>query len=181
MKIQQFGSPLPNQTPQMRYASLHRAVTAADPATPPSQVSTYDEILEQSALISRSVTRLFALCFAFALVLAVSGTYGLMARSIGQRTREIGVRRALGATDATIVRLLLGQGGRQLGVGALIALPAMLAIGVAFSRIFPVGIGASLLAGVLVSVTIVCVVLAATYLPTRTALGIAPRDALWRE
>jgi predicted permease len=162
-------------------ASLHRAVAAVDRTSAPSQVSTYDEILEQSAIISRSVTRLFALCFAFALLLAVSGTYALMARAIGQRTREIGVRRALGATDATIVRLLLGQGGRQLGVGALIALPAMLAMGVAFSRIFPIGMAASLMAGVLVSATIVAVVLAATYLPTRTALGIAPRDALWRE
>ncbi|HET7550920.1 MAG TPA: ABC transporter permease [Gemmatimonadaceae bacterium] len=162
-------------------ATLHRAVATIDPATAPSPVSTYDEILEKSALISRSVTRLFALCFAFALLLAVSGTYGLMARSIGQRTREIGVRRALGATDATIVRLLLGQSGRQLGAGALIALPAMLAIGIAFSRIFPVGMVASLVAGVLVSATIVGVVLAATYLPTRRALGITPRDALWRE
>ena len=162
-------------------ASLHRAVAAMDPTTAPSPVSTYDEILEQSALISRSVTRLFALCFAFALLLAVSGTYGLMARSIGQRTREIGVRRALGATDGAIVRLLLGQGGRQLGVGALIALPVMLAIGIAFSRIFPIGMAASLVVGVLVSATIIGVVLAATYLPTRTALGITPRDALWRE
>jgi hypothetical protein len=167
--------------PAAARASLHRAVAAVDRTSAPSQVSTYDEILEQSAIISRSVTRLFALCFAFALLLAVSGTYGLMARAIGQRTREIGVRRALGATDATIVRLLLGQGGRQLGVGALIALPAMLAMGVAFSRIFPIGMAASLMAGVLVSATIVAVVLAATYLPARRALGITPRDALWRE
>jgi predicted permease len=167
--------------PAAAIASLHRAVAAVDRASAPSEVSTYDEILEQSALIARSVTRLFALCFAFALLLAMSGTYGLMARSISQRTREIGVRRALGATDATIVRLLLGQGGRQIGVGALVALPAMLAIGVAFARVFPVGITTSFVAGVLVSATIVGIVLTATYLPTRRALGVTPRDALWRE
>jgi ABC-type antimicrobial peptide transport system permease subunit len=162
-------------------ASLHRAVATVDPTTAPSPVSTYDEMLEQSALISRSVTRLFAVCFAFALLLAVSGTYALMARSVGQRTREIGIRRALGATDATVLRLLLRQGGRQYGVGALVALPAMLATGVAFSRIFPVGVTSAVATCALVSAIIAAVVLAATYLPARRALGVTPRDALWRE
>jgi predicted permease len=162
-------------------ASLHRAVAAVDPMTAPSEVSTYDEMLEQSALISRSVTKLFAICFAFALLLAVSGTYALMARSVGQRTREIGIRRALGATDATVLSLLLRQGSRQFGVGALVALPAMLAIGIAFSRLFPVGVTAALVTCGLVSATIAAVVLVATYLPARRALGVTPRDALWSE
>ncbi len=162
-------------------ASLHRAVAAIDPATAPSPVSTYDEMLEQSALISRSVTRLFAVCFAFALLLAVSGTYALMARSVGQRTREIGIRRALGATDATVLGLLLRQGGRQYLVGAIVALPAMLATGIAFSRIFPIGAASTVVTCVLVSTIIALVVLAATYVPARRALGVTPRDALWRE
>src|SRR5690606_21963403 len=89
-------------------AALHATVGTIDPLLVPSTVTTYDEILEKSGLIARSVSRLFALCFAFALLLAVSGTYGLMSRAIGMRTREIGVRRALGATDASIERLLLG-------------------------------------------------------------------------
>jgi putative ABC transport system permease protein len=127
------------------------------------------------------VARLFAGCFGFALLLAVSGTYGLMARAIGRRTREIGVRRALGATDGVIVRALLGQGGRQLGVGALVALPVMLLVGAGFSHFFPLGFGVAAAAGAAVVATIVGVVLAATYVPTRRVLGVAPRDALWRE
>ena len=66
-------------------------------------------------------------CFAFALLLAVAGTYGLMSRSIGLRTREIGVRRALGASDAMATRMLLRQGARQLGVGTLVAAPILAA------------------------------------------------------
>jgi ABC-type antimicrobial peptide transport system permease subunit len=138
-------------------------------------------MLGKTTLIATSTAKLFASCFAFALLLAVSGTYGLMARSIGQRTREIGVRRALGATNRNVVRLLLGQGGRQLGVGVLIAVPIMAAVGVGFWKFFPIGLATSVGAGLLVSATIVSVVLLATYVPTRRVIRVALRDALWRD
>jgi predicted permease len=162
-------------------AAYHRTLAAADPRLIPDMVTRYDEMLEKATLITRATTKLFASCFAFALLLAISGTYGLMARSIGQRTREIGVRRALGATDGVVVRLLLGQGGRQLGVGVAVAIPVMLATGAAFWHFFPVGLVASLGAAVLVTGTIVSVVLLATYVPTRRVLKVALRDALWRD
>jgi predicted permease len=161
--------------------ALHETVAAADPLLSASTVMTFEEVLDQIGLIARSVTKLFALCFGFALLLAVTGTYGLMARSIGQRTREIGVRRALGATDATIVRLLLGQGGRQVGIGALIALPAILAVGVGFSAFVPIGVGTTVATALLVTTAIAAVVLAATYIPTRRAIGVPVRDALGGE
>ncbi len=162
-------------------AAVHRALAAQDPAYLPPHVASYDEILDTMSLMARSVTKLFALCFGFALLLAVSGTYGLMAQTIGGRTREIGVRRALGATDAGIVRLLLGQGGRQLGVGAAIALPFLLVTGIGFAKFFPIATALAVTTGVLVAATIVTVVLAATYLPTRRALRVSPRQALWGE
>jgi len=162
-------------------AAVHRALAAEDPAYLPPHVASYDEILDTTSLMARSVSKLFALCFGFALLLAVSGTYGLMAQAIGGRTREIGVRRALGATDAGIVRLLLGQGGRQLGVGAVIALPLLGVTGVGFSKFVPIATALAVTTGVLVAATIVGVVLAATYLPTRRALRVSPRQALWGE
>jgi predicted permease len=162
-------------------AALNQSIAAIDPTLPPPDVSTYDEILEKSALIARSVAKLFAACFGFALLLAVCGTYGLMARAIGRRTREIGVRRALGATDGDIVRLLMGQGGRQLGIGAVVALPAMLLVGAGFAHYVPIALALAAATGLAVTATIVAVVLAATYVPTRRALAVAPRDALWRE
>jgi ABC-type antimicrobial peptide transport system permease subunit len=128
--------------------------------------------------MAKSVMRLFALCFGFALLLAVSGTYGLMARSIGRRTREIGIRRALGATDALVIRQLLGSGGRQLGIGVLFAVPVMSAVGFGFWHFFPLGLFAPLATGVLVSAAIVSVVLLATYLPTRRVLRVPTREAL---
>jgi predicted permease len=160
-------------------AAVHRALTTEDPDYLPPHVDSYDEILDTTSLMARSVSKLFALCFGFALLLAVSGTYGLMAQAIGGRTREIGVRRALGATDAGIVRLLLGQGSRQLGVGAVIALPLLVVTGIGFSKFFPIATALAVATGVLVAATIVSVVLAATYLPTRRALRVSPRQALW--
>lgn len=161
-------------------AAFHEVLGGLDPLIA-TDVRSFEETLSKMTLIARSVSTLFGGAFAFALLLAASGTYGLMARSIGRRTREIGVRRALGATDRNILVMLLGQGGRQLGIGALIALPFTLAIGWGFSLFFPISLLLSLTTAVLVSLTITVIVLAATWLPTRRAIAIEPRDALWRE
>ncbi|MCC6929864.1 MAG: ABC transporter permease [Gemmatimonadaceae bacterium] len=162
-------------------AALHATFAAIDPRLAPSRVTTYDEVLEKSALIANSVTRLFALCFGFALLLAVSGTYGVMSRAMALRVREIGIRRALGAPDASIRRLLLGQGARQLGVGAIVALPLMLMVGLAFSRFFPLSPWIASASGFAVSSAIVAVVLAASWIPARRALGVPPQAALASE
>lgn len=166
--------------PEGRSAFL-RTVTAIDPVLSVGNVTSYEDVLAKTTLIARSTAQLFGACFGFALLLAVSGAYGLMARAIGRQTRDIGVRRALGATDRTILFMLLGQGGRQLGVGALVALPFTLLVGWGFSQYFPIALGLSITTAVLVSLSITAVVLAATWLPTRRAIAVEPRDALWRE
>jgi ABC-type antimicrobial peptide transport system permease subunit len=104
-----------------------------------------------------------------------------MSRSIGLRTREIGVRRALGASDAMTTRMLLTQGARQLGVGTLVAAPILMIVGVASTHLFPLSGVLTAMLGILVSVTIIAVVLAATWLPTRKVLRVTLRDALWKE
>lgn len=166
---------------QAAQAMLHRTLHTLEPRMLPPDVRSYDEILQKSSLIATSTTKLFAACFAFALLLAVSGTYGLMARNIGQRTREIGVRRALGASDSSVMRLLLRQGGMQLGIGAVISLPLMLLVGIGFSKFFPVGVVTTIGSALLVGCTIVMIVLLATYVPTRRAVGVALRDALFKD
>jgi len=162
-------------------AALHQTLAALDPLIVPGTVQSFDEVLAKTTLLARSVASLFGVSFAFALLLAVSGIYGLMARSIGRRTREIGVRRALGATDRTVLLMLLGQGGRQLGVGGLIALVPALLVGWGFSRYFPIAPGLSAGMALLVFVAITALVLGATWLPARRAVAVEPRDALWRE
>lgn len=166
---------------QTARAALYQTLRSLDSRMLPPDISSFDEILQKTSLLAISTAKLFASCFAFALLLAISGTYGLMARNIGQRTREIGVRRALGASDATVIRLLLGQGGRQLGIGVVISLPLMALVGLGFGKFFPIGIMTTVGSAVLVGTSIVAVVLLATWIPTRRAVAVELRDALWKE
>jgi ABC-type antimicrobial peptide transport system permease subunit len=77
--------------------------------------------------------------------------------------------------------LLVGQGGRQLGVGALFAAPIMAGVALGFMHFFPISGWIALMAGVAVASSIVALVLLATWLPTRRVLRVTPRDALWTE
>ncbi len=161
-------------------AAFHRAVTTLDPALVPESLQSMDEVIEKMTVLTRGTASLFGTCFAFALFLAASGIYGLAARSIGQRTREIGVRRAVGADDRRILTLLLGQSARQLGIGALLALPLMIGTAWLFARTLPIGLVEASVAACGVAMAITGVVLAATWVPARRAVRIEPRDALWQ-
>jgi predicted permease len=161
--------------------ALYQVLGEADRELTPRDVHRTADVLRQAGFITVALTKLFGACFAFALLLAVAGTYGLMSTAIGQRTREIGVRRALGATDATATRLLLAQGARQLGIGTLVAAPALGVLGVAATEVLPLGVPLTAAIGVLVSGAIVAVVLGATWLPIRRALRTPLRTALLRE
>ena len=162
-------------------SAFHAVLQQVDPTLSASYVQSFAEILAKGTAMAESVMLLFGGAFAFALLLAVSGTYGLMAWSIGRRTRELGVRRALGATDRSILWLLLGQGARQLGIGAVVALPLTVGVAVVFARYFPVSVAYSVGLAVLVSAFVVGGVLAATWVPTRRAVAVGIRDALWSD
>ena len=161
--------------------ALHDVFGAVDPLLVPGFVFRAEEVIQKSGLVTTGLTKLFGACFAFALLMAVAGTYGLMSRSIGLRTREIGVRRALGASDAMATRMLLTQGARQLGVGTVVAAPVLAVIGAATTHYLPLSGTLAATVAVAVSLSIVAVVLAATWLPTRKVLRVALRDALWRD
>ena len=162
------------------HAALHRAVTTLDPTRMPASLQGMDDVIEKTTALTRGTAILFGTCFGFAMLLAASGIYGLAAQSIGQRTREIGVRRAVGADDRRILALLLGQSARQLGIGAVLALPLLLGTAWLFARTLPIGLVEGALAAIGVAVAIAGVVLAATWIPARRAVRIEPRDALWQ-
>jgi ABC-type antimicrobial peptide transport system permease subunit len=116
------------------------------------------------------------------MVLAMIGLYGVMSFVIAQRTREIGIRIALGATAARITRLVLGEGVRPvvegLVAGFVIADLAEMALRPALQKPLPVIDGTLL---VLVPLPFLIAALVACYLPSRRAASVDPSVALRRE
>ena len=103
---------------------IRSAVQEVDPQLPVSEPSQMDEILAYSLAIPRFTTLLIGLLGAFGLLLAIIGIYGVIAYFVVQRTREIGVRIALGARPTAVVRLVVGQGFTLVSIGIMIGLVA---------------------------------------------------------
>jgi putative ABC transport system permease protein len=157
------------------------AVLAVDSAQPVFDVLTMREVLKERTLGLQYIAAIMAVFGGFALVLAVIGVYSVMAYLVTQRTHEIGVRVALGATPADVVKLTIGQTGRLtlLGVttGALLA--------VALGRLIEAALLGTVSSDVrlvaLFGAILVSSALAAGYFPARRASRIDPIVALRAE
>jgi putative ABC transport system permease protein len=116
-----------------------------------------------------------------ALLIAAIGIYGVLAYSVNQRTREIGLRMALGATPGSVLQLIVAQGMKVVVVGVVIGLAGGLALGRAVSSLVfgvPVHDPATFS---LVAVVLTAVALAACILPARRAARVDPMVALREE
>jgi putative ABC transport system permease protein len=157
---------------------LRSAVRKADPNQPISRVRSIEEILGDSMAARRFNTWIVALFAATALLLAAIGTYGVMAFAVTSRTRELGVRAALGATPRDLITMVLRQGllltlvASAIGLIAAIALTRFMA-----SLLFNVA-PTDPLTFALVGGVLALVAMAATFVPARRAMHVNPVTAL---
>ena len=160
---------------------LHEVFRALDPNVPLFEVRTIAEHLESAVFVQRMVASLLTVFGALALLLATVGLYGVIAALAAQRTPEIGMRMALGATRGDIVSLILKQGLGMTLTGIGIGLAGAFALTRLFKSLL---VGVSATDGVSFGGTtllLMLVALAACYLPARRAARIDPLQALRNE
>jgi putative ABC transport system permease protein len=158
--------------------TVRAAVRSIDPGVPLSDVASMDTLIDRSFGPRRFNLYLLGAFAAVALTLAAIGLFGVMAYLVSQRTREIGVRLALGASRAEVFRVILGRGvslaaiGAAAGVGAALWLTkAMESLLFSVSRTDPVTF-------IVVPVMLIAVAALACYLPARRAMRVDPVIAL---
>jgi putative ABC transport system permease protein len=161
--------------------ALQRRITQVDPGIVVTAVKSLDDVVLDAAAQPRLRTLLTAGLATLTLLLAAVGLYGVISRSVTQRTNEFGIRMALGARSIDIVRMVVGEGMLLAGVG--VALGS--ALGYVAARLF-----ATLLFGItptdVVSFTLaggcsLVFALCASYLPARKATRVDPAIALRAE
>jgi putative ABC transport system permease protein len=159
-------------------ASLRAAVADVDRDQPLVRVRTMDEAMAESVAQPRLRTTLLAPFSAVALALSLIGVYGVMAYAVSERTHELGVRIALGATPGDIRTLVVGQGTRLAGAGIAIGIVSALAASRALGALL-VGVSATdPVTFALAAVVLAAAGVAAAYLPARRASRIDPVSLL---
>ncbi|HXO26818.1 MAG TPA: FtsX-like permease family protein, partial [Thermoanaerobaculia bacterium] len=167
--------------PRALAAAVRREVRAVDPTVPVSKVQTLDELLARSVSRSRFNLILLALFAAVALALAAVGIYGILANAVRQRSREIGIRKALGARQGDVFRLLVGQGMRLTGIGLALGLGGAAALS-RFQQSLLFGVAPTdPLTYAAVSLLLCAVALVACSLPARRAMTVDPMVTLRAE
>jgi predicted permease len=185
----QQGYPRPVYTLVVRTAGdpstvigpIRAAVKEIDPNQPIRSITTLDDVMSESIARDRFFTVLFAVFGGLALVLAAVGVYGVLAYSVAERTHEMGLRMALGASTADVMRLVVGGGMRLVFIGlALGGIAALLATRVLESQLYGVST-MDWIAFVFAIVLLTSVALLACYIPARRATRVPPTVALRTE
>jgi ABC-type antimicrobial peptide transport system permease subunit len=167
--------------PKALAAAVRREVQAIDPEQPIAQVTTMEENISNSLAARRLTMTLLGAFAGLALVLASVGLYGVMALSVTQRTRELGIRLALGAPRRNVFRLVLGQGAMLVSLGIGLGLLGALAASRALSSVL-YGVGALDLSALAIAIfSLAFVALLACWLPARRATLVDPIQALRAE
>jgi len=165
--------------PRQLIDPLKDIVRSLDANLPISETRTYEDLYRYNAVEGPQVAiDLVGTMGAVGLVLAIAGLYGLVAYNVSRRTREIGIRIAIGAGPRDVLRLVMGKGLALVGTGVAIGLAMGLALEQLMnSALFNAG-GVDVLAYLIVVPTLCLVTMLAAYVPARRASRIAPTQAL---
>jgi putative ABC transport system permease protein len=159
---------------------VRRAVWSVDREQPVESVLTMEEIVAASLASQASLAYLVGIFGGVALILVASGVYAVVAYSVAQRTREIGIRLALGARRAGVVRMVVGQSVALTGLGVAMGFLAALASSHAASGVLYEVSARDPLTFAATALVLLGIAVVAAYQPARRALRVDPVEALRR-
>ena len=164
--------------PESVLAAVPKVVARIDPNLPVEELRTFPQQVRENVFIDRLITVLSAGFACIATLLAAVGLYGVLAYTMAQRTREIGLRMALGAAPGRVRGMVLRQVGVMTAVGGVAGLAAAVGLGVAArALLFEIkGYDPAVLAGAIVALAVVA--MAAGIIPALRASRIDPIQAL---
>lgn len=158
--------------------ALGQALQRIDPELPAFNVETYQETLGRSVSPLKFVSGVFSMFGVASLLLSACGIYGVMSNIVQQRSQEVGVKRALGATEQHIIKEFLWQGARQVILGAIPGLVIGLGLCYAMANALGLGLPELIIVPFALVIILVAVVLVATYVPTKKSVLLEPAEAL---
>lgn len=159
-------------------SAVRKELAAIDPAQPVYAIEPLENLLHASVAQRRFIMMLLGSLSAIALTLAMVGVYGVISFSVSERTQEIGIRMALGARAADVLRMVLGQGIRITLVGILIGVAAAFALTRLLSSLLFAVSATDLRTFSIVAGLLGAVALVACYIPARRATKVDPLVAL---
>lgn len=158
--------------------ALRREVTAIDPAIPVMSMRTIEQQIDNNIMEDRLMTTLSGFFGVLALLLAAVGLYGVISYSVTRRTREIGIRMALGAERSSVVWLVGRHAAALVLIGAAIGIPSALALS-KLVKTFLFGVGPRDTTAIVASLAVLLLVAAvASAIPARRATRVDPMVAL---
>src|SRR6267378_3000886 len=167
--------------PNSLASAVRKVVAQVDGELPLARVMSMPAIIERQGGGDSLFVSMLGSFATLALILAAIGIYGLIAYSVGQRTHEIGIRMALGASNPDVLRMVLWQGIKMTAIGAAIGLLLALPLPKVFEAMF---YGLHLSEPrlyIIVPIAIIAVAMLATYIPARRATRVDPMAALHQE
>ena len=158
---------------------IRRELEHLDAQLPLRQLGTFERRMVEATDVERKVARYSLLAGLLVLLMASVGVYAVIAFNVAQRTREIGIRMALGARVSQVAISYVREGLRLAMFGIIIGVPAVLLMRLGFSQLlYNLEAATETLAIVVVALTLMAVVALASWLPARRAAGVNPVDAL---
>jgi putative ABC transport system permease protein len=158
--------------------SVRQAVADVDKTVPVYNLKTVDEMLADAGSLRRFDMWLFGAFAALALTLAAVGVYGVMAYLVAQRTREIGIRMALGARRGDVMRMIVGHGAKMAAIGVAVGIVGAFALSRVMASLLYEVSPTDLWTFFFVAAGVFVFILLACYVPSLRATRVDPNVAL---